>query len=517
MKLAGVDRRVAVAVGVVLLALAVAAVLLLGHGGATGVESLRSPSPTASEGLVTASPATSASASVPPSPSPSPEPSPSAAVRPSSQPTPSRSSTARPGPSVAPSSSGVAVVQGGLGFSYGPLQWSNPNQNGCGTNGDGEPAVHVNHAGFLFLGSEEGLGAGSDGWAQNPTTGGPGANACNPIYVGQPNPVPVANGGGDIDLAWGSATLGNGNYPLYVASLNGGSITVSVSRDNGHTFTSNSAQSGLPGDDREWIAANGSGMSLLSFHDPNGDIEILRATSFGGGYASPKGALQLTYAYQGNNEIGNIAIDHGDGTAYQAFVGNANLDEVGVSVSTDGGVNWSPRMVPCSVNRASLDHQFPNVSVAPDHHVWMSWSDDAAVYTAMSTDQGNSWTCFSGRVSTTTARAIMPWMVAGAGGVDLVYYGTTDQNTWYVYFQQFVGSWRAPSQLMPVHQGPVCELGATCTGSGNRQLYDDFGVDVDPQGYAHIAYSHDSPDLGGANTYTGYAVQTGGQTIGGPN
>ena len=66
-----------------------------------------------------------------------------------------------------------------------------------------------------------------------------------------------------------------------------------------------------------------------------------------------------------------------------------------------------------------------------------------------------------------------------------------------------------------MHQGAVCEGGISC--NGGRQLFDDFGVDTDQSGWAHIAYSHDSPDLGGDLTYTGYAVQTGGTPVGAPN
>jgi hypothetical protein len=66
-----------------------------------------------------------------------------------------------------------------------------------------------------------------------------------------------------------------------------------------------------------------------------------------------------------------------------------------------------------------------------------------------------------------------------------------------------------------VHKGAVCEEGVTC--STGRQLFDDFGVDTDSHGWAHIAYSHDSPALGGSGTYTGYAVQTGGAPVGQPN
>ena len=68
---------------------------------------------------------------------------------------------------------------------------------------------------------------------------------------------------------------------------------------------------------------------------------------------------------------------------------------------------------------------------------------------------------------------------------------------------------------MTVHSGSVCEGGVSCTTG--RQLFDDFGVDTDSKGWAHIAYSHDSPGLGGAGTYTGYAVQIAGTPVGAPN
>jgi len=46
---------------------------------------------------------------------------------------------------------------------------------------------------------------------------------------------------------------------------------------------------------------------------------------------------------------------------------------------------------------------------------------------------------------------------------------------------------------------------------------DDFGVDTDQSGWAHITYSHDAPDLGGSGAYTGYAVQTAGTVVARPN
>jgi hypothetical protein len=417
-------------------------------------------------------------------------------------------------------------------FSYGQLQSALVGASGCGTNSAGEPAIHVSRANNVFLGSELGLGGGSQLWRGLGATGGSTASGCGLEYRGQPNAVASGLGasGGDIDLANASATNSSGNYNLYVASLNLGSVNVATSTDNGTTFSQTPVQAGLPVDDREWIAAFGASTSLLTFHDiATNDIDVLRSDNSGQSYTQISQVIPETDYKAGANELGNIVIDHdnipsaGNFYAYQAFVapssssGSAN-NEAFLGVSADGGHTWSDNPIPCSTASAStnLNHNFPNVSVAPNGNIWYAWSDDHNIYTAESTDHGQTWTC-SPAVSTNTAQAIFPWLAATSGGVDLVYYGapTTTKQTWYVYFVQNTGSWGTPQQLMAVHSGSVCESGATCTSG--RQLFDDFGVDTDSLGFAHIAFSQDSPSLGGSGTSTGYAVQTGGTTVGAPN
>src|SRR5439155_25252852 len=67
---------------------------------------------------------------------------------------------------------------------------------------------------------------------------------------------------------------------------------------------------------------------------------------------------------------------------------------------------------------------------------------------------------------------------------------------WYVFFAQNLqatipGSQFSQTTATPiVHYGGVCESGVTC--SGNRDLYDDFGVAASPTtGLASIIYSDD--------------------------
>jgi hypothetical protein len=421
-------------------------------------------------------------------------------------------------------------------FVTGQMQAQTVGASGCGTNIAGEPSIHVSRANNVFLGSEDGLGGGSELWRGLGQLGGAGASGCSLEYRGQPNAVSgFGASGGDIDIAIAPALNPAGNYNVYVASLNLASVNVATSQDNGTSFSQTPVQGGLPVDDREWIAAFGPATSLLTYHDiTTNNIDVLRSDNSGGTYTQVSQAIPPTDYKAMSNELGNIVVDHrntagataGQFWAYQSFVAPAtssdsNFDEAFVAVSNDGGSTWTDRPIGCSKQAGKdLDHNFPNISVAPDGTLWYAWSDDTNVFTATSSDHGQTWTC-SNAVSTGTAQAIFPWLVATSAGVDLVYYAspTKTNQTWYVYFAQNLAStptgWGAPQQIVSVHTGSVCEGGISC--NGGRQLFDDFGIDTDQSGWAHIAYSHDSPDLGGSGTYTGSAVQTGGSVAGFPN
>lgn len=422
-------------------------------------------------------------------------------------------------------------------FSYGQLQSSTVGAKGCGANAAGEPAIHVSRTNNVFLGSELGVGSGSQLWRGLGALGGNGASGCGLEFRGSPNSVVsgVGASGGDIDVAIASAKNGSGNYNVYVSSLNLASVNVATSTDNGTTFSQTPVQGGLPVDDREWIAAFGPQTSLLSYHDiATNDIDVLRSDNGGQLYTQIAQVIPETDYKAQTNELGNLVIDHrnlpagaGNFYAYQAFVApsstsGSNNNEAFLGVSADGGHTWTDQPIPCSTESPTtdLDHNFPNVSVDRAGNIWYAWSNDHDIYTAKSTNHGKTWTC-SAPVSTNTAQAIFPWLAATNKGVDLVYYGapTTANQTWYVYFAQNTArtttGWAAPHRLMAVHSGAVCEGGINCTSG--RQLFDDFGVDTDSGGWAHIAFSQDSPSLGGSGTSTGYAVQTGGTPVGPPN
>jgi len=87
-------------------------------------------------------------------------------------------------------------------------------------------------------------------------------------------------------------------------------------------------------------------------------------------------------------------------------------------------------------------------------------------------------------------------------------------------------AWTEQSASPVVHHGGVCESGIACTG--NRDLYDDFGVAASPTtGMASIIYSDDQFDPKGPNSpgctaaqndepacdHTAIATQTSGSGI----
>jgi hypothetical protein len=431
-----------------------------------------------------------------------------------------------------------STTAGPASFSTGQLQAQHQGSPGCGTNTAGEPAIHVSRAGLIGLGSENGLGNGSEFWSGHQVGGTTAASGCALTYDGQPNAFGhLGASGGDVDVAFApQPDPATGTYRIYVSSLNLASVNVATSADDGTSWSQVPVVEGIPVDDREWIAASGPSTALLSYHDvATGNIDVLRSDDGGQTFVEQSQAIDNP-DQSSNNQIGNLVIDHvntpagaqpGDFWAYQSYVGPSSpgsdvYDEAFLAVSSDGGATWTDRAIPCSTKFGAghgLDHNFPNVSVAPNGTLFYTVSNDKAVYVAMSSDHGRTWSC-SGAVSG-TSKAIFPWIVATSAGEDLVYYGaqgTGADQLWSVYFAQNltqkVSGW-STTRVVAVHKGGVCEGGISC--NGGRQLFDDFGVDTDRAGWAHIAYSHDSPDLGGPDTYTGYAVQTGGQPVGVPN
>jgi len=420
---------------------------------------------------------------------------------------------------------------GATGFTFSTFELSStpgvvcPQKTGTScTNTAAEPAIRADLTGHFYASSENGLGAGTDAW-RGSTDGLHYTALQSPNAASNNNHSGFSPGGGDTDLAVAPKKNSKGNYNVYVASLNLANVDVSTSMDKGQTWSLNPTSATIPGDDREWIAADQATKVCISYHDiATFNIDVDCSMNAGTTFTQLGEAFDTNHAWLAqNNEIGNLVIDPANHIIYQTFSGIANANEVAcsqqgtcgyhvvwVAVSTDGGKTFTDNMVYDNPDTtASYGHQFVNLSIDKAGNLYSVYCDNHNIFYSYSTNHGATWSAPAQVNSSPSATAIFPWSVANnAGHLDIVWYGTSYYDgvnppdnypmsaAWYVYFAQNLsattpGSGFTQVQATPInHYGGVCEGGISCTG--NRDLYDDFGVAVNPKsGFASIVYSDD--------------------------
>ena len=439
-----------------------------------------------------------------------------------------------------------AATSGGLGpfgfvtYELGATPGTTcPASTGC-VNPAAEPAIRADATGTFYASSELGLATGTLAWK---------STDAGLHYTGLDSPNQVSNnpgiapGGGDTDLGIAPAANAKGMYNVYVASLSLASVTVSTSQDGGQTWSKDVISARVPGDDREWIAADGAAKVCISYHDVvTFNINVNCSMDAGATFTQVGSAIDLQHLFLlQDNEIGNLVIDPASHVVYQALSGVAtaaeavqggSLHAVWIAVSTDGGQSFTDHAVYVNPDPAvAYGHQFVNLSVDRAGTVYAVYTDDHNLYYSFSTDHGATWTGPTQINQAPSATAVMPWSVACASGqLDVVWYGTSyydgtsapDQYpasaAWYVYFAQNLnaatpGSTFTQAAATPViHFGGVCEGGISC--NGNRDLFDDFGVAVSPTtGLASIVFSDDQPGNDSPSDHTAIATQTAGTAI----
>ena len=404
-----------------------------------------------------------------------------------------------------------------------------PGAGGACANAAAEPAIRASRDGRFYASSENGLGAGTLAWTS--TDGGLHyASLTSPNGLSQTEDTGFAPGGGDTDLAVAPVANPSGHYNVYVASLTLANIDVSTSTDNGATWTLHPITTPETLDDREWIAADGSSKVCISYHNGPQGITVGCSQDAGATFLQFSPAIDALHSFQtGNNAIGNLAIDPASHTIYQIYSAITTAEEaacapqlgvvegtcdyhgVYVGVSTDGGATFTDKPVYINPDpTVGYGHQFTNVAIDAAGNVYAVYGDNHSIWYSWSSDHGTTWSAPRKVNSGSAATAIFPWTAAGgAGKIDIVYYGTSYYDgvtvpddypagaTWNVYFAQNLdaasskGTFSQVSASPIVHRGGVCESGIGCI-TGNRDLYDDFGVAANPKtGLASIVYSDD--------------------------
>ena len=185
-----------------------------------------------------------------------------------------------------------------------------------------EPAIRADRSGVFYGSSEDGLGGGTDAWKS--TDGGLHYSSLSrPDGGSQANNTPFAPGGGDTDLATAPRKNSGGRYNVYVASLSLANVDVSTSTDGGNTWTLNPTSATISGDDREWVAADGSSKVCISYHDvATFNIDVNCSYDAGLTFTQFGDAIDPAHIWLlQNNGSGNLAIDAARHTIYQVFSG----------------------------------------------------------------------------------------------------------------------------------------------------------------------------------------------------
>ncbi|HEX3428674.1 MAG TPA: hypothetical protein VHS36_07700 [Candidatus Limnocylindrales bacterium] len=403
-----------------------------------------------------------------------------------------------------------------------------PGSGSSCANGAAEPAIRAARDGSFYASSENGLGGGTLAWKS--TDGGLHySTLLSPNDVSGVGNTGFEPGGGDTDVAVAPVANASGRYNVYVSSLTLANVDVSTSTDGGATWTLHPITTPETLDDREWVAADGASKICLSYHNAPQGITVGCSTDAGATWLQYSPALDALHSFQtSENAIGNLAIDPASHTIYQIYsaittaaetacapqlgvvAGTCDYHGVYMAVSTDGGLTFTDRTVYINPNvMVGYGHQFTNVSTDAAGNVYAVYGDNHIIWYSWSTNHGLTWSKPKQVSKSPASTAIFPWSVGGAAGkLDVVYYGssyydgvTVPDNypasaTWSVYFAQNLsatspsGSFSQVAASPVVHTGGVCESGVACTG--NRDLYDDFGVAANPRtGLASIVYSDD--------------------------
>lgn len=442
-----------------------------------------------------------------------------------------------------------------------------PTGLGLQRNRDAEPGIATDANGTIWIASDVNPNetadprsagdvlTGADVWKS--TNGGKSFT-----YVGSPFSTAKSSNPGlageDTDMAAAPVHEGQTAH-VYAASLWLGATSLATSTDGGATWSLNPL-GGVPVQDRPWIAASGPCTVYLLYHQLPAfepfvnTYDTCTLTNNAAGVVLPAVSQAPVAENQvAGNVFNKLVVDNGQHSPHKGAVyvplqvcetggnpqtfasdeaGSCSAASVVIGVSTDGAKTFSEHTVYTS---STLGTPVWGATVAVDGggNVYASWADKSSAWVSVSHDAGQTWS-HAVRLNTprATRTAVYPTVAGGANGqVAVAWYGTDrfsstagsddskvmgrpgadDSAAWYVWLAESRDggrTWKTARMTGIIHRGIVCTGGSGCSGNGDRNLYDDFGVVLSPTtNRATIAYSADLPGGKSTDTFTGFVSE----------
>ena len=380
----------------------------------------------------------------------------------------------------------------------------------------GEPSMAIDPQGAIYITGPSGIQhdtsiSASPVWVSYDQ----GKTFTGPISSETGSVTASGTGGGDSDLAIDTSGA------AYLTSLWLGNTSMSVSTDQGHTWTELPLGHLSPVDDRPWLAYDPVNDALWMDWDGGDGIHVakalLRAATSGTAGAPPSGllfaqdvvavpetALSGTPAGAVLREClcppGTIVTDPTGGVHF------AYSSQNGVSIASSAdGVSWTSAYVPGTAtgNALDLDHDFEQLRSDPSGNLYVVWSQAVQggiqVFASWLPSGAADWSP-PYPISVAKDAVFGTVAVVTPGVIDVAYYGTQDASGspasagpsthWDLYLAQVSNVFSKPAMrtgiLYPgIHTGSIDDAGIG--GSADRSLGDFFSLAVGRDGMAVVA------------------------------
>ncbi len=383
-----------------------------------------------------------------------------------------------------------------------------------------------------ITGAEPSLAFDADGWAYLASVGGgfnfwrlaPGEDTFEQMDVSH---MMDRTGGGDTDVVVADGAI----YTTDLSGVLATGYTVGKSTDRGETWRWTYLVGQIPPLDRPWLVTDGQQLLGMAYNAPPTGIYYLVTLDDGETFPLHVPVRPVDpdteYAFLGHPAVaadGDIAIPYyvsalsqiADVVDDQGFA----LTEVGVALSSDGGLTWRHVLLPRDDALRTGIWSVENVAWTHDDRMILAWSEisdpdgagPAAQTYVVALDEAR--TAFDTPIEITGANetGLMPWVVTHpTGGVALAYYGADEA----VLPWDVQGNWTARAAFVdmasgtvkrielspePVKEGVLCGGGNACRGAEDeRALLDFLGAAFAPDGRFAAAWS--SFDSSGGENY----------------